>query len=516
MPKRARSKSRTSTTVKSTKSFCNGEELTKLAYAYDAKGLKRRLATVAKLNVRDKKVGEAFFAAAALDETCELVDMFLARGLDINIRVNRKAMLPFVMRMTSTRRIRGLLERGIDVNGRIRDGVTPIIAACKYGAESLDLEARPKLMKNVALVIAAGADVNARDSFRRTALDFAVQGGWPEMAKQLLDAGAKLEETREGAWFLLEDSVRAWRPRDAAKLVTMMLAAGADPKYVDKFQRRTALMLAAFMGRPKVAKILVKAGADPNTKNGSGKTALDLAIERQGQENNSQNPDYDRVIAYLRKITSDIVPDRVDSQRRKSRDRRPPATVLRIKKKRQRLPIAPKTVLPARQQPLEKIISIEGLYKISIEHSARRNVEGVIAMVGRLLGTGASAITPESREVDAQVARVAEHLRKSADQIAKISLRIDREKFVVSNDDGEDEEEDVYRIVKQTQESPETAVLEVKRAGFGRMRWKVTLLAGTILIIEAATEDIGSWVFERTGASGKPGRVANVKRRGKK
>ena len=80
-----------------------------------------------------------------------------------------------------------------------------------------------------------------------------------------------------------DSNLRHWARNGNVKLVRAMLIAGANPNTGNK-RGATALMLAADKGYVEVAKILIAAGANPNTAGKNGVTALMLAAHRNHPE----------------------------------------------------------------------------------------------------------------------------------------------------------------------------------------------------------------------------------------
>ena len=170
-------------------------------------------------------------------------------------------------------------------------------------------------------LLANGAGVNARNGDGSTALGTAAFLGRAEMAKMLIDAGidtsirndsggsaldiAKLDwATTENIAAMLRIPVeRAQVEAGRAQIVAMLggvpmagwsamaglivngdavalkevLGKGADPNARDPRNGTTALILAAFLGRVDIAKMLLAAGADLHAKNNDGATALSVA-----------------------------------------------------------------------------------------------------------------------------------------------------------------------------------------------------------------------------------------------
>lgn len=190
-------------------------------------------------------------------------------------------------------------------------------------------------VETVKSMIAQGVDVDSReDGFRKTALHRAAMSGHKDIAKLLIDAGARLDAKSGGSTPLHyaveyghEDVVRllldhgadvsvkdkwgqgrtplmkAIRSKDkeivellqakvaetsihgAASLgvlakVKAFLESGVDVNAKDN-QGMTPLHLAAQGGHKEVMELLISKGADVNAKNSEGKTPEDIAAERQ-------------------------------------------------------------------------------------------------------------------------------------------------------------------------------------------------------------------------------------------
>ena len=131
-----------------------------------------------------------------------------------------------------------LLQSGADPDGTDREGYTPLMYASWDGSVAI-----------AYMLIQAGADVNKKSRYGDTALLMLTADlyyGEPALVKMLLDKGANTNEVdRKGL---------------------------------------TPLMYAAMNGHVDTVRQLLKHGALPETKNKDGKTALDLAVEKDHPE----------------------------------------------------------------------------------------------------------------------------------------------------------------------------------------------------------------------------------------
>jgi ankyrin repeat protein len=137
----------------------------------------------------------------------------------------------------------------------------------------------------VAVLIRAGADVNARSEkpWDDTPLMRAASTGLVRTAAVLLDAGAQVNATTTYGETALWHAAR----RKQAKIVSLLLARGANPNLVTKpspqwFSKGgTALNVAVESGCMECAKELLSGGANPTIPDASGKTPLD-ALRKAG------------------------------------------------------------------------------------------------------------------------------------------------------------------------------------------------------------------------------------------
>jgi ankyrin repeat protein len=127
--------------------------------------------------------------------------------------------------------------------------------------------------------LAAGADPNESEGDGMTALHWAAERGHADVARRLLDSGARVDMvTRIGAYTPLHLAAR----RGSAPIVEGLLAAGADPNARTTSSGVTALHLAAgAVDGEGAVRALLAAGADPNALEASaGQTALIFAASK--------------------------------------------------------------------------------------------------------------------------------------------------------------------------------------------------------------------------------------------
>jgi hypothetical protein len=151
------------------------------------------------------------------------------------------------------------------------DGITPLMYVAGWGE-----------IGKISDFLARGADINARDKDGWTALHHATLGpAHPNAMRMLVKAGADVnaqESIRDTALTL---SAR----KGASEAVEELVLLGADANLVGGMGQ-TPLIAAAWHGRSEedaeaMVEVLLQAGADTSPKDGFGMTALAYAKERR-------------------------------------------------------------------------------------------------------------------------------------------------------------------------------------------------------------------------------------------
>ncbi len=127
-------------------------------------------------------------------------------------------------------------------------------------------------------LIRRGANVNVWDDIGSTPLSRAVTSDRLEVVECLLKNHADLAITDSHGWSVLHHA--ATRPVDSRRCMTMLMEAGADVN-ADDLDGRTPLHCAALEGLMLQVSFLLDHGAIKSTRDNDGRTALQLAEERQ-------------------------------------------------------------------------------------------------------------------------------------------------------------------------------------------------------------------------------------------
>ncbi|XP_047523675.1 protein phosphatase 1 regulatory subunit 12A-like isoform X14 [Pieris napi] len=231
--------------------------------------------------------GIVFLAACTAGDKDE-VQRLLKLGADINTsNVDGLTALHQACIDDNFDMVQFLVEHGADVNRGDNEGWTPLHATASCGFASIARH----LLEN-------GADVAAVNYDGELAIDIAESDEMEKLLQTAIDEkGVDCEKSRSAEVIKLSNDSKNWAANgysdvrdpktggtplhvaaakgyiDVAK--TLLEDCNVDPDSVD-YEGYTPLHAAALWGQKEAAAILFKFGADPNIKNYSGQTCLDL------------------------------------------------------------------------------------------------------------------------------------------------------------------------------------------------------------------------------------------------
>ncbi len=195
------------------------------------------------------------FYSAALNKNYEMMDLYLARGADINCRncgfEGRTALLNNVMNVDNSdpKLIKYLLDHGADSNIPDPRGTTALMAAM---APNNIYYNSPNLAEIVALLLMAGVNLESRDSEGRTAVNYIEDTTTSRRLAMLIKGGANINN----------------QPHKTGVTLLMRAASNcAEQEYLE---------------------MLLQAGAESSLKSVEGKKAIDYALERATNSNSQK------------------------------------------------------------------------------------------------------------------------------------------------------------------------------------------------------------------------------------
>ena len=223
-----------------------------------------------------------------------LVDLLLSRGADVNAQDNNQA-TPFLLASFCLKPeiAEKLFQNGADVNAVSIHGQN----AFHLLSQNLRYDNEKSGTRLGKLLLEVGVDLNGRDKDGRIPLHLAGFYGQVGVAEALLEGATQVNATdisghtplhqvtlgnRDykqfgmNSWFLKE------HPGRVLRLAQRLLESGADVNAQNK-DLDTSLHLASRLRLHDMARLLLKHGASVNVMNSEGKTPLQLATGRKGK-----------------------------------------------------------------------------------------------------------------------------------------------------------------------------------------------------------------------------------------
>jgi uncharacterized protein len=248
----------------------------------DSEKVKALLAAGADVNAKGQ-FGETALIVASMDGHIEVMKLLLAAGADVNAKAGN-----------NNPTTKNVPTKGNEVV-RIEFKPTDIDIIYFSGETALMLASKGGYIEIVKMLLAAGADVNAKGKYGETTLiqtadrdmgagltqdPLAARTRTIEMVKLLLAADADVNAKNDkGDTALIRSSMVG-----SVEVVKLLLAAGADVNA----SASQALIMASNNGRIEVVKQLLAAGADVNAKGQFGETALKRASNYDNTEIRNQ------------------------------------------------------------------------------------------------------------------------------------------------------------------------------------------------------------------------------------
>jgi len=182
----------------------------------------------------------------------EVVELLLEKGANAENKDTRSGCTPlmYAIRGGQMYTVKLLLDRGSDIESRMRDGSTALVCAVQCGQTEI-----------VELLLARGAGIETKDNEGSTPLICAAYRGHKDITNLLLANEAKVDAKSKHGYTALMVAAREGH----VNLVSVLLDQGAKLEAQDHLNN-TALIRAAWKGHESVVRLLLDRGADPGVE----------------------------------------------------------------------------------------------------------------------------------------------------------------------------------------------------------------------------------------------------------
>lgn len=192
-----------------------------------------------------------------------------------------------------------LLANGADINARDARGRTAFVVAADAVRTIPWLSDQPRPFFSqrhedaARFLLRHGADIHRRDKGGNTPLMAVVFGQSQALTRDLLRAGVDVHDRRKDGYNALTCAAGGDNPF----IVSLLLEAGAHVEARDS-RGETALFYAVLCGKREIIPVLLDAGADAAATNNKGKTAADT-IRRSCRLSAGQELGYPEIVQML-------------------------------------------------------------------------------------------------------------------------------------------------------------------------------------------------------------------------
>ena len=269
---------------------CNGHTALMLAVDQDdLETLRLLIAAGADVHLTESNGKTALWHAVGWS-SLPVIKALVDAGADVNDKSRQDTLLHTATSSGRTEHVQALIDAGAEVNAKNAFDEPPLVKAVNEptarallaaGAEvtpeiSLLLACRFGQTAQVKALLAKGADAN----FATTLGTPLCEAANAPIARALIVAGADVNKRGKLGSTPLTSVCLSIAER-AAKVLRVLLSAGADTEQREGTFHWTPLMCAAFVNNPETVRLLIASGADVNAKNEDGETALSLTDDKE-------------------------------------------------------------------------------------------------------------------------------------------------------------------------------------------------------------------------------------------